>query len=57
MFIVPGLYVVKPLDFFENAHEGSLSADGAGKVKLHIPQNAGHQEVEKVYSLKRRVYF
>jgi len=57
MFIVPGLYVVKHLDYFEGAHEGSLSAEGADKVRLHIPKSNLHQEVDQVYSLKRRVYF
>jgi hypothetical protein len=57
MFIVPGLYLVKPLDYFEGAHEGSLSAEGADKVRLHIPKSNSYQEVNKVYSLKHRVFF
>lgn len=57
MSILPGLYVVKDLDYFEGAHEGSLSTDAAEKVMLHIPQYGMHQEVDRVYSLKPRVYF
>jgi uncharacterized membrane protein (UPF0136 family) len=57
MFIFHGLYMVKHLDYFEGAHEGSLSAEGADKVRLHIRQSSSHQEVDKVYSLKQRVYF
>ncbi len=57
MFIVPGLYMVKQLDYFEGAYEGSLSAEGADKVRLHIPKSTSHQEVDSVYSLKHRVYF
>ena len=57
MFIVRGLYLMKQLDYFEGAHEGSLAAEGADKVRVHIPKSDMHQEVDRVYSLKRRVYF
>jgi len=57
MFIAPGLYVVRQLDYFEEVHEGTLSSDGADRVKLHIPKRGQHQEIDKVYFLKRRVYF
>jgi len=57
MFVFPGLYVVRHLDYFEGASEGSLSAGGADKVKVHIPKSDSHQEIDQVYSLKRRVYF
>jgi len=58
MFIVPGLYAVKYLDYFEGACEGRLSVEGPDIVRLHIPQSCSlQQEVDKVYSLKRRVYF
>jgi hypothetical protein len=56
-FIAPGLYVVKVLDYFEGAHEGSLSAMGEDKVRLHIPKSGFQEEVDRVYSLKPRVYF
>jgi hypothetical protein len=57
MPIVPGVYVVKHLDYFEGAHEGTLSLDGEEKIRLHIPQDGAHQEVDNVYSLKHSVYF
>jgi uncharacterized membrane protein (UPF0136 family) len=58
MFIVPGLYTVKSLDYFEGACEGSLSVEGPDKVRLHLTKSCSlQQEVDKVYSLKRRVYF
>jgi hypothetical protein len=57
MFIVPGLYAVRHLDYFEGVREGSLAADGADKVRVHIPKSDMHQEVDRVYSLKPRVYF
>jgi len=41
--IVPGLYLVKQLDYFEDANEGSLSVDEAGRIRLHIPQSPAHQ--------------
>ena len=57
MPIVPGLYLVKPLDYFEGASHGSLSAEGTDPVRLHIPKSNQNEEVNKVYSLKRRVYW
>jgi hypothetical protein len=57
MPIVPGLYVVKPLDYFEGVSHGSLSAEGTDSVRLHIPKSNEHEEENKVYSLKRRVYW
>jgi hypothetical protein len=62
MFILHGFYVVKYLDYFEGAKDGSLSAEGTTKVRLHIPDSGyGYherpQEVDRVYSLKPRVYF
>lgn len=58
MFIVPGLYTVKYLDYFEGACEGNLSVAGTDKVKLHIPKScSSQQEAEKVYSLKHWFIF
>jgi len=57
MFIVPGLYLMKPLDYFEGALAGSLSPEGADKVRVHIPESRSHPEVDKSYLLKPRVYF
>jgi len=55
--VVPGLYFVKTLDYFEGANQGSLSAEGADIVRLHIPKSSEHEEINKVYSLKRNVYW
>lgn len=57
MFMVPGLYMVRHLDYFDGVREGSLAAVGEDKVRVHIPKNGMHQEVDRVYSLKPRVYF
>jgi hypothetical protein len=57
MTIIPGLCVVKRLDYFEEAHEGGLSAEGTDKLRLHIPKSFSHQQVDQDYSLKSRVYF
>lgn len=56
-FIVPGLYVVKQLDYFEGAYEGSLSLEGTDRVSLHVPKRDGQPEIDKVYLLKRNVFF
>ena len=53
LFILPGLYTVKYLDYFEGAYHGSLSAEAADKVRLRIARDANwDREVDKVYSLK-----
>lgn len=61
MTIGPGLYVVKHLDYFSGAREGSLSAEPPDKVRVHItrgmPGSVWDQGVERVYSPKPRVYF
>jgi hypothetical protein len=57
MFIAPGLYVVKYLDYFDAEHEGSLEAVGEHEIIVHIPRISGHDKVDRVYSLKPWVYF
>jgi len=57
MFVVPGIYLVRYLDYFEGASKGSLSEEGADIVRLRIPKSNEHDEVNKVYSLKRKVYW
>ena len=32
--IVPGLYMVRSVDFFDSAHEGTLSEEGPYKVRV-----------------------
>jgi hypothetical protein len=57
MTILPGLYAVKPLDYFEGARDGSLSAAGTDRIALHVAATALHREVDQVYSLKPWLYF
>jgi hypothetical protein len=57
MPLFPGLYAKKSLDFFEGAFEGSISSAGPDRIKLHIPDNGRHQQVDRVYSLKPWLYF
>jgi hypothetical protein len=56
--IVPGLYIVRSVDFFEWAREGTLSAEGPYRVRVHAKGGYSKDyEVDKVYSLKPWVYF
>lgn len=57
MSIAPGLYVVRQVDYFEGVSEGRLSSEGPNQVRLRIPGSYGRREVDKVYTLKQRVYF
>jgi hypothetical protein len=62
MLILPGVYVARYLDYFEGASQGSLSGEGTNKVRLHLPDSGYEyhkqpQVVDRVYSLKPRVYF
>jgi hypothetical protein len=58
--ILPGLYLVKSLDYFEGASEGTLSWAGAGRVSLFIPIagfDRNQKNVHREYSLKPWLYF
>lgn len=58
--ILPGLYLVKSLDYFEGASEGTLSWADADRVSLYIPIAGYYQDqhdVKRVYSLKHWLYF
>ena len=57
--IVPGLYIVKSVDFFDDAREGTLSVEGAYTVRVHAKGNyySNDYQVDKVYDLKPWVYF
>lgn len=57
--IVPGLFAVRSVDFFDFAYDGTLSVEGPNRVRVHAKgdyYNKEH-EVDKVYSLKSWVYF
>jgi len=58
--ILPGIYLVKSLDYFEGASEGTLSWAGADRVALYIPIAGYYQNqknVRREYSLKPWLYF
>jgi hypothetical protein len=58
--ILPGVYAVKYLDYFEGASEGSLSFVGPDKVALYIPiagYDQDRKNIQRVYSLRPRLYF
>ena len=58
--ILPGMYLVKFLDYFEGASEGSLSFVGPDKIALYIPIGGYHQDqkdIHRVYLLKPWLYF
>lgn len=57
MNLLPGLYAFKPLDWFDDAREGSLSAIGPDRIEVHIPGTRFHPGVDRVYSLKPWLYF
>jgi hypothetical protein len=57
--IVPGLYMVRSVDFFDDSYEGTLSAEGPYKVRVIAKgsYNDNHYQADKVYSLKPWIYF
>jgi hypothetical protein len=58
--ILPGVYAVRFLDYFEGATEGSLSFAGSNRVSLNIPisgYNQNQRNIQRVYSLRRWLYF
>lgn len=57
--VVPGLYMVRSVDFFESAWEGTLSVEGPYIVKVQAKGNYYNNdyEVDRTYSLKPWVYF
>jgi len=57
--IVPGLYLVRSVDFFDDAREGTLSVEGPYRVRVHAKGNydSNDYQVDKVYDLKSWVYF
>jgi hypothetical protein len=57
--IVPGLYIVKSVDFFDSARKGTLSVEGLLTVRVHAVGNyySNDYQVDKIYHLKPWVYF
>lgn len=58
-FLIPGLKIVKPLDFFDGENPGGkLTSEGIRDVRLRVPPTSGRrEEISRVYRLKRWVYF
>jgi len=57
--IFPGLYIVRSVDFFDSARDGTLILEGPNSVRVRAKGNyySNDYEVDKVYSLKPWVYF
>jgi hypothetical protein len=58
--ILPGIYVVKSLDYFEGATAGTISFVSPDRVSLYIPISGYDRDetnVQRVYSLKPWLYF
>ncbi len=57
--IVRGLYMVRSVDFFDSAKEGTLSVEGPYRVRVQAKGNYDDNdfEIDKVYFLKPWVYF
>jgi hypothetical protein len=57
--IVPGLFLVRSVDFYDYAYEGTLSVEGPYRVRVHANGVYDRKDfqVDKVYDLKPWVYF
>lgn len=57
--IIPGLYIVKPVAFFDSERDGTLCVEGPYRVRVAVKGSYSDNncEVDKVYSLKPWVYF
>ena len=58
--ILPGIYAVRDLDYFEGASEGNISFVGPDRVSLYLPiagYNKDQKDVRRTYSLKPWLYF
>jgi hypothetical protein len=57
--IVPGLFLVRNVDFIESAYDGVLSEEGPYIVRLRAKGSYydNHSGIDRVYSLKPWVYF
>jgi len=56
--LLPGLYVVRNVDYIDSASEGRLTVIGPNQVQVHIPKGYGLPgDIDRTYALKRHVYF
>jgi hypothetical protein len=59
--LLPGLYLFRSVDLFEDAYQGKMTAVSANQIHLHIPMGVEGsfrtQEIDRTYTLKRYVCF
>lgn len=59
--LLPGLYVFRSIDFFDNAYEGTIVSVGENQIHIHVPKgvegSGWNREVDRTYMLKPHVYF
>jgi len=58
MLFLPGLYVIRTIDYIDGAYEGRITVAGASAIQLHIPKGPSwSSDTDRTYGLKRHVYF
>ena len=59
--VLPGLYLVRPVDAFDGAYEGRMTSAGANSIRVQIPKgvegSGWNKEIDRTYTLKKHVYF
>lgn len=57
--VVPGLYMVKSIGFFDDAREGRFSVEGPYAVRMHARGNydSYDYQIDKSFQLKPWIYF
>ena len=57
MPLFPGLYVIRSVDILDDTYEGNLTAVAPDRIRLQVEGSSWHQQIDRVYQLKRHVYF
>jgi hypothetical protein len=61
MPLLPGLYLVRSVDVFDEASEGNLTVVGPNQIRVQVPKGVEgsncDQRIVRVYQLKPHVYF
>jgi hypothetical protein len=59
--LLPGIYLFRLVDLFDEAYEGEMTPISANQIHLHIPMGVKGsfwtQEIDRTYTLKRYLYF
>jgi len=59
--VLPGLYLFRVVDLFDDAYEGKIRPVSANQIQLPIPRGVEGsywtREIDRTYTLKRYVYF